>query len=485
MKLLILILILYFYRILQNSNNTRHLDNSFFFAHFSKINSKNFFVYPELLLTSPIYITLHEGESIYIPAKWWHWIRSEKSIAMNFWCLDDCQQFSKPIVLFDTIKNKDIIVDKIQNYKKDVITWNSFTDKTLPGTLNTNKNNNYIITLPGYTDNNEKLNTELLEYIRNDISIPRYFKDNDVDINLWISTGKHDTGLHYDDKSGILSVLKGKKYVTLYPPKDTLYLHPYEVVPSWAKTYPYKVEYNVFYFNKKLKNSLPSSRLLYESLQNAKYRSEIIRTLNTVPDKSVWGCKKEGKNMRWEIYQYQYDIKESSKITPLLRDHNVVITSKDVYDTPEVIGHENHIYTRDDTSLDYPFFGHGYKNENETESIFVLDYTCSFKNNFMKYMKHIGFEEHTNKFHQYLNNYTSKHICASNKFKDQLFLQYIGITVEEFLSFLIRFEYDQHLIKHVMNNMHLYRDINHEITIVYDIKTMKPVRSGFYGIIMK
>ena len=43
MKLLILILILYFYRILQNSNNTRHLDNSFFFAHFSKINSKNFF----------------------------------------------------------------------------------------------------------------------------------------------------------------------------------------------------------------------------------------------------------------------------------------------------------------------------------------------------------------------------------------------------------------------------------------------------------
>jgi hypothetical protein len=33
--------------------------------------------------------------------------------------------------------------------------------------------------------------------------------------------------------------------------------------------------------------------------------------------------------------------------------------------------------------------------------------------------------------------------------------------------------------------MRMYRDINHEITIVYDIKTGKPIRSGFYGILMK
>ena len=68
---------------------------------------------------------------------------------------------------------------------------------------------------------------------------------------------------------------------------------------------------------------------------------------------------------------------------------------------------------------------------------------------------------------------------------NQFFIQYLGITVEEFLYFLAKFDYDTHLIKHVLDNMHMYKDICHEIAIVYDIETGEPIRSGFYGILMK
>lgn len=485
MILYVLLLVLYFYRVLQNSNRERHLNDNYFFAHFSKINNKNFFVYPELLLTTPKHIILNEGESLYIPPNWWHWIKSEKSIAMNFWCLDSCDTFDEPCVLRDEIPNRELITDKITNYNSSVVVWNSSNDKTGPGMMQGDKDNNYVITLPGYGNTKDKLNIPLLEYLKEDIIKPKYFKDKDVDINLWIATGKHDTGLHYDDKPGILSVLKGKKYITLYPPHNSSYLHPYEVVPEWAKTKPYKVEYNVFHFGRELKNALPSSRLLYESLHGAKYRSEIIRKLHTVPDKSVWGCKKQGDHMRWEVYQYQYDIKDSSKMSPLLKNHDVVITSRDVYDTQDVIGDEDHIYKCDDGYVGYPFFGHGYKNGNDPESIFVLDGTNRFKANYVEYMKKIGFGDRVNKFFSYLDQYECKHICVHNKLNNQFFIQYLGITVEDFAWFLVNFGYDIHLIKHVISNMHMYRDVNHEITIVYDIETGQPVRSGFYGILMK
>ena len=89
--------------------------------------------------------------------------------------------------------------------------------------------------------------------------------------------------------------------------------------------------------------------------------------------------------------------------------------------------------------MGYPFFGHGYKNGDEPESIFVLDETERFKSKFKNYMKKIEFGENINKFYSYLDQYTSKHICIFNKFKDQIFIMYFGLKVEEFLWFLIKF----------------------------------------------
>ena len=138
----------------------------------------------ELLITSPKHIILNAGESLYIPPNWWHWIRSEKSIAINFWCLDECTTFNEPHILRDKFVNKDLIVDKISNYNNSVMVWNSSNDKTNPGTMNINRDNNYVITLPGYGNTKEKLNIPLLDHVKKDIMKPKYFKINKISIFL-------------------------------------------------------------------------------------------------------------------------------------------------------------------------------------------------------------------------------------------------------------------------------------------------------------
>ena len=69
-----------------SENATRHLTSSYGYAHFSKITMNSWMLYPSLLFTHPIHIVLNEGESIFIPSKWWHWVRTEpNSYAINFW----------------------------------------------------------------------------------------------------------------------------------------------------------------------------------------------------------------------------------------------------------------------------------------------------------------------------------------------------------------------------------------------------------------
>ena len=79
--------------------------------------------------------------------------------------------------------------------------------------------------------------------------------------------------------------------------------------------------------------------------------------------------------------------------------------------------------------------------------------------------------------------YVCKHICIHNKGLDQIFIQYLGISVEDFISFLRHFEYPISLLDHVLTNKKRYNDISHEITVVYDKTTQQVVRTSFYGIV--
>ncbi|NDC95622.1 hypothetical protein EB118_18650, partial [bacterium] len=290
----------------QTSNIIRHLTNEYHYAHFSKITRKNWFFTPSLLWTSPVRLTLKAGKSLWIPKGWWHWIESKgPSIAINFWCekVDDKNE----IVLFDThFQNKHLAdtISKLVCKGGKIDIWRSDTDRLIEDApLSNHKDFSYIISLPGYTDNSKfsKLNLKLYNQIARHVLVPEtIFGKDTIDMNFWVSTGFHDTGLHYDDYYGLLCVLEGEKTITLYPPSDTPYLKPFSVVPHWAMSNPVKFEYNTYTFISDLdkEGNLPSCRLLYESILHYEKggTKSILQTISLLYskigcNKVVWGCK--------------------------------------------------------------------------------------------------------------------------------------------------------------------------------------------------
>ena len=55
------------------------------------------------------------------------------------------------------------------------------------------------------------------------------------------------------------------------------------------------------------------------------------------------------------------------------------------------------------------------------------------------------------------------------------------IDIDDFISFLEEFRYKSSFIEHVKSNKKNYKNISHEITIVFNKNTLLPYRSGFYG----
>ena len=98
-------------------------------------------------------------------------------------------------------------------------------------------------------------------------------------------------------------------------------------------------------------------------------------------------------------------------------------------------------------------------------------------------MKKLGYEDLSDKFkNTILEKYECYQICIHNKTDKQIFVQYLGISNEDFLSFLNFNNYPNHLINFIEKQVNLdnYK-INNEITIVYATDTQKVVRTGFYG----
>ena len=119
----------------------------------------------------------------------------------------------------------------------------------------------------------------------------------------------------------------------------------------------------------------------------------------------------------------------------------------------------------------------------EESKIFVLDNYIPFKENYDSYMIKLGYGDIRDKFKEIiLNKYQCYQICIHNKNENQIFVQYLGISNQDFLSFLNLNDYPSHLINFVEEQIKLNRyNINNEITIVYEISSQKVVRSGFYG----
>ena len=460
-----------------SSNHHRHKQSDSLYAHFSSVDELNTELYPNLKLTNPIYFKLEKGQSIYIPKGWWHWIKSTtKSFAVNYWFsnINELDPF-----IFEYKFELDI--NKLNN--QDVYIWNSlkydeyFLEDTFENFYNSGLDDRYVLTLSNYA--NGENNSNIKNFIKPYVSFPNHDRlqyNKSFDFNVWISSGKHDTGLHYDDEDGVLTLLEGSKDITLFPPSDSDNLYAYDTKYSWRIKSATNFLYNSFDIRESL-TGISSSEILFKTCDgDVRVLSNISRLFEKYGHNLVWGFKKSGNNYRWEIYKYNLQ-------------QNPIITSWDLYKNTYEISDIDHYYFKENvnTPLGLPFWGVSkFKKDGdlyEESKIFVLDQYIPFKENYDSYMKKLGYEDLSDKFkNTILEKYECYQICIHNKTDKQIFVQYLGISNQDFLSFLKLNDYPSHLINFIEEQIKLNRyNINNEITIVYEISSKKVVRSGFYG----
>lgn len=478
-------------------NSNRHKNSDFLFGHFSVVDKFDTDRFPKLKFTKPIKFKLNKGESIYIPKGWWHWIKStSKSFAINYWFLN--KNNLDPFI-FNHSTKYDINLFKGQ----DVYVWDSFRDDGVSDYIlpfnefyESKLDNRYILTLDQPYPH-KSLNYHLKNIIKPYIKFPIHEKlsyKNTFDFNIWISSGKHDTGLHYDDEDGVLSLIEGSKEIILFPPSDSENLYPISVEYNWKNNKALNFWYNSFDNHGTVKG-ISSSELLYVTCKkDVRVLSNISKLYNKFKTNLIWAYKKSNDGYRWEIYKY-YPYRTKGV--------NPVIISWDLFNNSYNIPDIEHHYFRDTNypSTPLPFWGNGkykkstlldidwsskYKKDgkySEESKIFVIDNYSSFNDNYNQYMNELGYGEIKEEFKDIiLNKYQCYQICIHNKTKNQIFVQYLGISNENFLSFLTLNEYPSHVIDFIEEQVKLNRyNINNEITIVYEISSQKVIRSGFYG----
>ena len=468
-----------------------HKNSESLYAHFSKIDKYNYFIFPKLLFAHPIYFTLKEGESIYIPKNWWHWVKTEKkTFAVNFWFNNKSpNNVNKPYIFKQKVINDDFNTNILNN--EPVLIWNTSQidntqdySTTFNNFYNKIEDDKYIITVEDYTVGIK--NKNIKDIMKQYISFPSNNQIN-TDIfgyNIWASSGKHETRLHYDDEDGVLSILEGEKTIIMFPPSDSDYLYPYEVSYKWLHDSALNFRYNSYTYIDTI-DGVSSSQLLYETCKHDKrvlsnisklFISNCNNYINNNNYNLIWGFKKNKDIYRWEFYRYTlYE--------------NPVVISNDISGNEYNIGDEEHYYYNMNKLKELPFWGYGkYKKNNimyDESKIFILDTYNQFINNYDSYMDKLEYSNIKDNFKNItLYKYKCYELCIHNKKINQIFVQYLGISNEDFLDFLIECNYPDNIINFIKKNISLKNyNINNEITIVYDINTMEIIRSGLYGVI--
>lgn len=454
----------------KSKNEARHKDAETLYAHYSRIDTFNYVLFPSLMFTNPMRLTLHAGESLFIPKNWWHWVKTtEKTFAINYWFIN--KEHTKPFVFkFDP----DVDIPSLKDI--EVSYWRSTDNKQLEHNLTFENfyssalDNLYIITLDTYYTGFKNL--QLKEAVKGRLKIPEVVPET-YDYNVWVSAGKHDTGLHYDDEDGVLSVVEGTKDIILFPPSDTQYLRPYEVVYPWISEQAFDFHYNIGLVLKKIKGP-SSSQLLYETCKHDKrVLANITRLYKAHHNQHLtWGFKKQGDAVRWEIYKYTIH-------------SSPMVTSWDVYGNTYKLDNKIHYYYKDDDGSvisELPVWGYGKYEEDgkffDESKRFVICTYHLFEYKYDEYMAKLGYKSIADEFKPFVFRYDCYELCLHNKDPGLIFIQSLGISNKDFITFLKENEYPQNIIDFA--NQPDYA-INNEITIVYDIKTKQVVRTAIYG----
>ena len=216
----------------------------------------------------------------------------------------------------------------------------------------------------------------------------------------------------------------------------------------------------------------------------------------------IWGFKKTGDTYRWEIYFYhfsqydahiieKYDNFSKINMTPIskpvldvLNKNDTIVHSIDIENTDAVYNDEIHTYDVVKTR-DLPFYGMGYDLKSDgvkkPTGMFIYASTSDILNNYVRYLRELDLPN-TPGILKILLKYRTEYIFLMNKHGD-LYVWLLKLNIESFISFLEEFKYKEELVLYIKNNIESYRNISHEISIVYDSITLIPKRSSFYGCI--
>jgi hypothetical protein len=383
-----------------NGNAYKHKKKDVLYAHYSMIDEYDVKIFPNLLFTNPTHLKIKKGESLYIPKKWWHWIKTtQKTFAVNYWFKNSIETQENPFIFKHTI---DYDVNLLND--ETVCVWNStkiysencdsgrVEQKNFKDFYNCGENNKCVITLKDYPagENNLHLKNKLRDYIKFPID-ERLNTIHTYNYNLWFCSNEHDTGLHYDDEDGILTVVEGEKDVILFPPSDTQYLYPYESNYEWKNTSAKNFKYNTFTDNGKI-DGVSSGKLLHVTCnEDVRVLRNITKSFYEYQDTNlVWGFKKSGDDYRWEVYHYAFDDEYA------IRSWDIY---KNAYDILDII---HYYYRLDDNDDKLPFWGYGKYKKNgviyDESKIFVIDEYESFEKNYDEYMAKLGYESIATRF---------------------------------------------------------------------------------------
>lgn len=319
----------------QKSNGAGHLYQDAKYAHFSQITEHNKHLFPSFKNASPQTFTLHKGDCLYIPSKWWHWVKSygDRCLSVNFWFDTSSpippHSHATPTFYEGQVKHwkaLDVWTDAYLIEKVDPkipqglwIWTDQFASKrhiSLSEFIKTYKGSKefaYLITPSGYEPKGTQGstgNSHIVEILRDDFDLP--FPEHMINpgANFWMNFGGIDTGLHFDDDPGFLCVVDGWKEVTLYPPSDSKFLHPYPLTP--IKLEPFKKLFisNVYQEGPNLEGiNFTSSQMLEASLLRAPNVASIALKLQKTfgCGRIVYGIKNRKGTIQWEFYFYGID----------------------------------------------------------------------------------------------------------------------------------------------------------------------------------
>lgn len=538
------------------TNGSGHLYGDSKYAHFSRITRDNQSNYPLFAKAKGERFVVHPGDSLYIPKGWWHWVESkgDRCVSISMWFHHDKPEvFDGVPRVFEGVAKDWPALEKWDNEyleceidpqtPEGIWIWmkngrlthkTSFADFVRIYSQNTEEFA-YLITLSKYESSAKKHNSRIIDVLSKDFHPPVEGMRN-VESNFWMNFGNVDTGLHFDDEDGLLTVVDGYKEVTLYPPDQTPYLYPYPLDIPKLQPYRQRMTYNIF---KHMEGTVPedcltSADLLAKTLCNAPETLGKVAALQKHfgAGNIVWGVKNNKGEVEWELYfyglspdstRYQraselYSHNPDMRIDAFLEHHKKLFPADD-YDADTIEQKNLCIFSIDlneENSLQgctpklNLYYIHGNVIRYPILSTEVTFFQRSEGRKPFAKGVHINYDPRKTKVqelsrlldipemliirvYQFVagTGYDVRYMCITDK-GEEIGVYMLGISVQNFIHFLVYNSYDIRLMEYVSSHAAELENIEKEIAFHFNKEALMgppqqpvppPTRSAFYGVL--